>query len=256
MTDPAHATRIATVPSDSGFTNALAFSPRGNLLADVSYDGTVTVYSLADPARPVRAATMQTVTARQIAASICAGGCGPMYTLNFTPDGQTLTAVADLSPPAQQALSANTPQLPQVARNYAFVWDVANPRSVSRTAVLSARRRHLRWQQPAAPRPQRAHHRDRSILRLRGDTVDAALTRASRCPLARRTTGPSADGTHQTAAYALVNHSAKRRQHTQRIGRDRLTDVGRSASRCVVSPRMKRRAHCHRYGSDPAALAK
>jgi WD40 repeat protein len=137
VTDPAHATRSATVSSDSGFTNALAFSHRGNLLADISYDGTVTVYSLANPGRPVRAATMQTVTARQIAASTCAGGCGPMYTLNFTPDGQTLTAVADLSPPAQQALSANTPQLPQVARNYAFVWDMANPRSVSRTAVLS-----------------------------------------------------------------------------------------------------------------------
>ena len=75
-----------------------------------------------------------------------------------------------------------------------------------------------------------------------GWRVALPLTRASRCPLARRTTGPSADGTHQTAAYALVNHSAKRRQHTQRIGRDRLTDVGRSASRCVVSPRMERRA--------------
>ena len=63
VADPARATRIATVPSDSGFTNALAFSPRGNLLADVSYDGTVTMSSLADPARPARAATMQTVTA-------------------------------------------------------------------------------------------------------------------------------------------------------------------------------------------------
>ncbi len=137
VADPARATRIATVPSEAGFTNALAFSPRGNLLADVSYNGTVTMYSLANPARPARAATMQTVTARQIAASICTGGCGPAYTLNFTPGGQTLTAVADLSPPSQQALSANTPQPSQVARNYAFVWNVTNPRSVSRTAALS-----------------------------------------------------------------------------------------------------------------------
>jgi len=83
--------------------NALAFSPRGNLLAGVSFGGTVTVFSLAEPARPARAATMQTVTARQIAASACAGGCGPMYTLEFAPDGQTLTAVADLSPPSQDA---------------------------------------------------------------------------------------------------------------------------------------------------------
>ncbi len=137
VTDPAHATRIATVPSESGFANALAFSPHGNLLADVSYTGTVTILSLANPARPARAATMQTVTARQIAASLCAGGCGPMYTLKFAPDGQTLTAVADLSPPSQEALSATTPQPPQVARNYAFLWSVANPRSVTRTAVLN-----------------------------------------------------------------------------------------------------------------------
>jgi len=34
-------------------------------LADVSYDGTVTMVSLANPPRPARAATMQTVTARR-----------------------------------------------------------------------------------------------------------------------------------------------------------------------------------------------
>jgi len=63
-----------------------------------------------------------------------------MYTLEFAPGGQTLTAVADLSPPAQDAfsaLSANAPQPSQVARNYAFRWNVANPRSVSRMAALS-----------------------------------------------------------------------------------------------------------------------
>jgi hypothetical protein len=117
--------------------NALAFSPRGNLLAGVSFGGTVTLFSLAEPARPARVATMQTVTARQIAASACAGGCGPMYTLEFAPGGQTLTAVADLSPPSQETFSANAPQPPQVARDYTFLWNVANPRSVSRIAVLS-----------------------------------------------------------------------------------------------------------------------
>ena len=137
VADPARATRIATVPSESGFMNALAFSPRGNLLAGVSFGGTVTVFSLAEPARPARVATMQTVTARQIAASACTGGCGPMYTLEFAPDGQTLTAVADLSPPSQETFSANTPQPSQVARDYTFVWNVASPRSVSRIAVLS-----------------------------------------------------------------------------------------------------------------------
>ena len=58
-----------------------------------------------------------------------------MYTPQFGPGGQTLTAVADLSPPSQQALSANA--LQPSARNYAFFWNVANPRSVTRTAVLS-----------------------------------------------------------------------------------------------------------------------
>jgi WD40 repeat protein len=140
VTDPAHATRIATVPGEAGFINALAFSPRGNLLADVSYDGTVTLLSLANPAHPARAASMQTVTGRQIAARLCSGGCGPMYTLGFAPGGQTLTAVADLSPPSQEAPfagSVNAPQPSQVARNFAFRWNVANPRSVSRTAALS-----------------------------------------------------------------------------------------------------------------------
>ena len=137
VADPARATRIATVPSESGFMNALAFSPRGNLLAGVSFGGTVTVFSLAEPARPARVATMQTVTARQIAASACTGGCGPMYTLEFAPDGQTLTAVADLSPPSQKTFSLNAPQPSQVARNYTFVWNVASPRSVSRIAALS-----------------------------------------------------------------------------------------------------------------------
>lgn len=60
-----------------------------------------------------------------------------MYTLEFAPDGQTLTAVADLSPPSQETFSANAPQPSQVARDYTFVWNVADPRSVSRIAVLS-----------------------------------------------------------------------------------------------------------------------
>jgi hypothetical protein len=33
---------------------------------------------------------------------------------------------------------------------------------------------------------------------------------------------------------------------------DRLTDVGRSASRCVISPRLDQRAHCRRSGRMPA----
>jgi WD40 repeat protein len=98
VTDPAHATRIATVRGRSGFSDALAFSPTGNLLADVSYDGSVTMFSLASPARPVRVTTMQTLPAAQLAADPCACASA-MYTLAFAPDGRTLTVVASNSMP-------------------------------------------------------------------------------------------------------------------------------------------------------------
>jgi len=133
VADPADATRIATVPSESGFVDALAFSPSGNLLAAISDDGTVVMYSLANAAYPARVATMQTVTAKQIAASACSGGCGPMYTLEFAPDGHTLTAVASLSSPAQP----NGLQPAQVAWDYAFEWNVTSPSSVNRIAAFS-----------------------------------------------------------------------------------------------------------------------
>jgi len=137
VTDPADATRIATLPSESGFIDALAFSPRGNLLAGISYDGTVTMFSLASPARPARAATMQTVTARQIAASACTGGCAPMDTLEFAPDGRALTAIVSLTSPPVPPAQPNAPQPAQVARDYVFEWNVTSPRSVNRIAVFS-----------------------------------------------------------------------------------------------------------------------
>ena len=55
----AHATRIAAVPSESGFIDALVFSAR-HPPRRVSYDGTVTMLSLRQPVRPARAATHQT----------------------------------------------------------------------------------------------------------------------------------------------------------------------------------------------------
>ena len=137
VANPADATRIATVPSESGFIDALAFSPRGNVLAAITYDGTVTMYSLTSPAHPARAATMQTVTARQIAASACTGGCDPMYTLEFAPDGHTLTAVASLNSPPPPAAQPNAQQSAQVAWDYAYEWNVTSPRSVNRIAVFS-----------------------------------------------------------------------------------------------------------------------
>jgi WD40 repeat protein len=142
VSDPARATRIAVipgagVPGDSGFVEALAFSPRGNLLADVSYGGTVTMLSLARPAHPARVAIMQTVTARQIAASECLGGCAPRYTLQFAPDGQTLTAVSGLASPSMRAALTSAPSPAQGTRDYVFRWNVTNPQSVTRIAAFS-----------------------------------------------------------------------------------------------------------------------
>ena len=48
------------------FIQAFAFSPRGNLLAAVTYHGTVLVYSLADPARPARTATVRGLLTRAL----------------------------------------------------------------------------------------------------------------------------------------------------------------------------------------------
>jgi hypothetical protein len=63
-----YATRIATVTGAPGFIDAVAFPPAGSLLAEVSYQGTVTMFSLTTPARPARVATMQTLPAAQLAA--------------------------------------------------------------------------------------------------------------------------------------------------------------------------------------------
>ncbi|HET7015320.1 MAG TPA: WD40 repeat domain-containing protein [Streptosporangiaceae bacterium] len=132
VADPALATRITSVPNRSGFADALAFSPRGDQLAVLSYRGTVTLYSLADPANPVATASMQTVTARQIAGTVCEpGGCAPDFSIGFSPDGRTLTAVADLAQPSRA--QGNPPSVnrgPLAPRGYTFEWNVTNPRSV------------------------------------------------------------------------------------------------------------------------------
>jgi WD40 repeat protein len=136
VTDPAGATRIATVTGRSGFIDAVAFSPRGNLLAGVSYDGTVTMFSLASPARPARVATMQTLPAVQLAADPCACSSA-MYTLAFTPDGHTLTAVASTSMPRQPIASPNAQTATLPIRDYVFEWNVTSPQLVTRITVFS-----------------------------------------------------------------------------------------------------------------------
>ena len=64
MTDPARAYRMAAIDGAGDFIQAFTFSPRGNLLAAVTFHGTVLVYSLADPARPARTATVRGLLAR------------------------------------------------------------------------------------------------------------------------------------------------------------------------------------------------
>ena len=56
-----------------------------------------------------------------------------MDTLEFAPNGHTLTAVASLSSPAQP----NALQPAQVAWDYAFEWNVTSPSSVNRIAAFS-----------------------------------------------------------------------------------------------------------------------
>jgi len=59
VTDPARAYCLAAVGGAGDFNQAFAFSPAGNLLAAVTFHGTVLVYNLANPARPARTATVR-----------------------------------------------------------------------------------------------------------------------------------------------------------------------------------------------------
>jgi WD40 repeat protein len=122
VSDPAHASRVATLGGAGDFIQAFAFSPRGNLLAAVTFHGTVLVYSLADPARPARTATVRGLLTRALYPSgspqpeetpLCAT-CQPAdYAVAFTPDGHTLTVVFD-----REEMSANS------GRDTIFDWPV------------------------------------------------------------------------------------------------------------------------------------
>jgi hypothetical protein len=64
VTNPAHAYRLAAMDGLGDFIQAFTFSPRGNLLAAVTYHGNVLVYSLTDPARPARIAMVRGLLTR------------------------------------------------------------------------------------------------------------------------------------------------------------------------------------------------
>ena len=76
VTDPARAARVATLTGLGDYVQAIAFSPRGGLLAVVTYHGTVLVFSLADPARPALAATISGIMAGALSRrAAAASGC-------------------------------------------------------------------------------------------------------------------------------------------------------------------------------------
>jgi len=94
------------------------------VLAAVTYHGTVLVYSLADPGRPARTATVRGLLTRalypdgssQPEPPLCASCGGPAsYAVAFTPDGHTLTVVVD-----REEMNANS------GRDTIFDWHVTS----------------------------------------------------------------------------------------------------------------------------------
>jgi len=139
VTDPAHASRMATIGGAGDFIQAFAFSPRGNLLAAVTYHGTVLVYSLADPARPARTATVRGLLARarytdgqsQPDETLCATCSLASYAVAFPPDGHTLTVVVDRREGNVTSAYSNA------ARDTVFTWNVTSSGAVSGLTIAT-----------------------------------------------------------------------------------------------------------------------
>ncbi len=122
------------------YVQAITFSPRGDLLAVVTYHGTVLVFSLADPARPARTATITGI----MAGALYPDGqlqhpdappcplCSPAgYAAAFTPDGRTLTVVV-----AREEGNV-TPALSYAARDTVFTWNVTSSGAVSGVTTVT-----------------------------------------------------------------------------------------------------------------------
>jgi hypothetical protein len=103
----------------------------------VTYHGTVLVYSLADPARPVRIATVRGLLTRALypdgssqpdqTPPLCATCGGPAnYAVAFTPDGHTLTVVVD-----REEMSANS------GRDTIFDWHVTGSGTLGAVTVAA-----------------------------------------------------------------------------------------------------------------------
>ena len=90
----------------------------------MTFHGTVLVYSLADPARPARTATVRGLLTRALYPSgspqpeetpLCATCQPASYAVAFTPDGHALTVVVD-----REEMSANS------GRDTIFDWHVTS----------------------------------------------------------------------------------------------------------------------------------
>ena len=114
IADPARVTRIATLTGQAHGVSAVSFSPDGRLLATGSDGGTVVLRNVADPAAPVITATLHFTVAPPRFPGMAAG---PDVALAFSPNGRTLTTIAD-----------NTT---------VTLWNVTNPGTVSRIATIT-----------------------------------------------------------------------------------------------------------------------
>ena len=83
-------------------------SPRGNLLAAVTYHGPVLVYSLADPARPARTATVRSL----LASALYPDGQPQMARPALTGAASLALRAAAIPQPVRQARKVPRPALP------------------------------------------------------------------------------------------------------------------------------------------------
>ena len=128
VTRPDRATRIATLAGPRDYFAALAFSPRGNLLAGVTYHGSVLVFRVAGLARPALVTTRPGILAsarfpggERAPVSPCGCGADAAYAVSFTPDGHALTVV--INRPETWPSTA--------ARDTVFTWQVAGSGALS-----------------------------------------------------------------------------------------------------------------------------
>ena len=137
VTHPAHATRIATLPGPNDYFTALAFSPRANLLAGVTFYGSLLVFRLTGPDHPGH--PVRVTILRHLVASArfpggargpvdpCSPGCATAaYAISFTPDGHALTVVIDRS----EAFPSTTD------RDTVFTWQVASSGTLSDLSTI------------------------------------------------------------------------------------------------------------------------